>query len=375
MIKNLLKYLVLGAALLVAPSINAQVYEKFPTNIKYIGGGFNNKNPFFKTLEAALNQVKATATSSNPYGFWLASDTLWISDWDSVFTESGLTMKDSIDIYYVAEGKIKWMPFGQGGSSGSSAIINQDDITLHYYWPNWDQGNVALPVWQRQMGSALDSIDEEVYRLIVYTQMPLYIENDTLKLDTTDLGSTSGWNPDTSTVVRTTGTQSISATNTWSGGNTFTSGISFSGLGNMQLPGSNGNVGAARIVWGNTANIYYSGGGLPADSNIVCLIDATTKHAKRDTFIVLANLASETLNKFPTSGTATFLGDSSSMEVGVTGMASTSIIILTAVYSDSGTAINANDFCVAIPLAGKFYIKRGLSGTTNLKVNWAWIKD
>lgn len=369
MIKNLLKYLVLGAALLVAPSINAQVYEKFPTNIKYIGGGFNNKNPFFKTLEAALNQVKATATSSNPYGFWLASDTLWISDWDSVFTESGLTMKDSIDIYYVAEGKIKWMPFGQGGSSGSSAIINQDDITLHYYWPNWDQGNVALPVWQRQMGSALDSIDEEVYRLIVYTQMPLYIENDTLKIDTTGLAGdpdTSGWDPDTTTVVRTTGNQSIAGNKTLSGLTSIS--------GTLQLPATNVTPGTARALWGTATNIYYSRSGSVGDSAFISLIDNTTKHAVADTFITDANLAYEVYHFFTTGDTVFFNGTNTSINITVSGMTAASIVVVTPVYSDSSTALNASDFCVAVPYSGGFYLKRGAGGSSNLKVNWAWVK-
>jgi len=281
MIKTLLKCLTLAVVLTLTTVTTAQVYQKFPTNVRYIGGGYNDVRPFFKTLEAALNDVKPLATVANPYVFWLASDSLWVADWDSVFTESGLTMKDSIDIYYVAAGTIKWMPFGLGGGGGEAVIIEQDDATLHYNWPSWDQTNIALPLWQRQEGQKADSIDEEVWRLIVYTKTPLYIENDTLKIDTTNLGgATSGWNPDTTTVLRTTGDQSFTGTKTNAGTLRNTGTLDFSGSGNIQLPASNGATGTARRLWGTgsagTSNIYYSGSGGAGDTNSVALINLAT---------------------------------------------------------------------------------------------------
>jgi hypothetical protein len=373
MIKTLLKCLALAVVFTFTTVTEAQIYQKFPTNVRYIGGGYNNVRPFFKTLEAALNDVKPLATSSNPYVFWLASDSLWVSDWDSVFTESGLTMKDSVDIYYVAEGKIKWMPFSTGGDGGAT-VSAPDDITLHYYWPTWDQTNMALQLWQRMIGTALDSVDEEVFRLIVYTADPLYIENDTLKLDVSGLGGTTGWDPDTTTVVRTTGNQTIAGDKTLSGTTTSTGTIAFSGSGNIQLPALNGSVGTPRRLWGTTTNIYYSGSGSADDSTEVVLIDFDTKYAVQDTFITPGNLALEAKEYFVKGGTATFSGAYSSMNIVVSGISSTSYIVATPIQSDSSTAVSALDDIRVIPYNGGFYLKRQLGGTSNLKVNWAWIK-
>jgi hypothetical protein len=126
------------------------------------------------------------------------------------------------------------------------------------------------------IGAGLDSIDEEVYRLIVYTADPLYIENDTLKIDESGFTATSGWDPDTTTVLRTTGTQTSSATNTWSGSNTTTGSQLFSGNGNIQLPAVNGVTGQPRRLWGTTTNIYYSGAGGAGDSNSVAMVSLST---------------------------------------------------------------------------------------------------
>lgn len=379
MIKTLLKCLTLAVVLTFTTVTTAQIYQKFPTNVRYIGGGYNNVRPFFKTLEAALNDVKPLATVANPYVFWLASDSLWVADWDSVFTGSGLTMKDSVDIYYVATGKIKWMPFGLGGGgSGVSTIIAQDDITLHYNWPTWDQTNVALPLWQRQMGAALDSADEEVWRLIVYTRNPLYIENDTLKIDTTGLGSTSGWNPDTTTILRTTGSQSFSGTKTNSGILRTAGILDFSGSGNIQLPGSNGAVGTTRRLWGTTSNIYYSGAGGAGDTTSVAMVSLSTGELRNAVvgYNTLTSTLQDTIDAKAkvTYGTATFTGTNSSMSVLVSGMTTSSVVILTPVQADSSTAVSALDDVRVIPYSGGFYIKRSLGGTSALKINWAWIK-
>lgn len=127
--KGLLKAIIVGLILFLAIPIQAQIYQKFPTNVRYIAGGYNDKRPFFKTLEAALNDVKPYATASNPYTFWIASDTLWIADWDSVFTSSGLTIKDSINIYYVNTGKITWMPY-QMGQHGPGTIFGDSLVNI-----------------------------------------------------------------------------------------------------------------------------------------------------------------------------------------------------------------------------------------------------
>lgn len=369
--KSLFKYLILAACLAISFNASAQLYEKFPTNVRYIGGGFNNKQPFFKTLEAALNNVKATATAEKPYGFWVASDTVYISDWDSVFTESGLTMKDSINIYYVATGKIKWLPFGFGGGGTGGTIIAPDDTTYYYAWDTWNPANFALPLWQRSIGQTINSIDEEVWRLIVYTKYPLYIENDTLKVDI--FSGTGGWNPDTTTVVRTTGNQTISGTKTVST-ITMTGNLTFNGSGNIQLPSVNGSFGTARRVWGDNDKIFYSGSGAAGDTNYTAMISYTTKYLDCDTCIAYSNLSSAVKDSLGKGGTLTFDGKKTSVAKSVTGMTNTSIVVATPVYADSSTAINTADLFVVIPYNGGFYLKRGSNGTSNLKVNWSWIR-
>jgi len=103
-----LKYYVVAALLLVGGA-TAQIGQKHPTNVRYIGGNYNDARPYFSTLNAALNDVKPYATISNPYTFYIASDTIYIADWDSVYN-NGTNMQDSISTYY--NNKIKWAGFG-----------------------------------------------------------------------------------------------------------------------------------------------------------------------------------------------------------------------------------------------------------------------
>ena len=370
--KGLLKAAALALTLLFIVPTQAQIYQKFPTNIRYIGGGFNNVRPFFKTLETALNDVKAVATVSNPYGFWIASDTLWIADWDSVFTASGLTMKDSIDVYYVSTGKIKWMPFGfggTGGSGGTSTIIVQDDITLHYDWPTWDQTNLALPLWQRNEGVAMDSADEEVWRLIVYTETPLYIENDTLKIDTTGLqgaDGAAGWQPDTTTVVRTTGNQSIAGNKTLTGVSSVT--------GTLQLPATDVTPSTARALWGSATRLYYSGSGAVDDTSEVVFIDYDTRFAEQDTFIVWANISKEVKDSISIGGIATFTATDTTDTISVSGITTNSIVLATPIYALIADTVNINDILYVITASDKIYIKRKTAGTSGLKYSWVWIR-
>ena len=101
-IKNF-KYFLLGGLIALSSifsSAEAQLASKFPKNTRYIAGNYKNQSPFFSTLEKALNDVKVFATSSNPYLFWIDSDTTFISDWS--------TYADSINNYYVANGVIHW---------------------------------------------------------------------------------------------------------------------------------------------------------------------------------------------------------------------------------------------------------------------------
>jgi len=278
--KTWLKYLLLGAILLgTTGTIEAQKL-RFPTNVREIAGGYINKQPFYATLEAALNNVKPFATSENPYVFWIASDTVQIADWDSVFTESGLTMKDSIDVYYVAAGKIKWGGFGFGGSGsgGATTIVAPEGTTTHYSLWTWT-GQTGLATWQTRLGLNADSIDLKLWELIVYTDsVYLYIENDTLKFRSGSVAVT-GWNPaDTTTVVRTFGNQSIA------GDKTHTGGILFGAGGYLQQPAAY----TASHHWWRTANgLYYYNG---VDTLLNIFIDNITGLLTNDSLITWQNL-------------------------------------------------------------------------------------
>lgn len=268
--KNL-KYLLLSALILVSVAdIFGQLATRYPTNVRYIGGGYIDKRPQFSTLEAALNDVLPYATINNPYAFYIASDTIQIADWDSVFTGSGLTMKDSIDLYYVDQGKIKWFGFGFGGSGsgGGDIIPTQTELTQHYDYRNWDQSNSAYALWLRYLAQAVDSIDQHIYDLIVYTDSSfLYIENDTLKFRASAL-AIYGARPDTTLIVYKAGVQTIDGNKTYSGESIFT--------GSIRIPSGNNKTGTSRILWSAGDNIYFSGSGAAGDSSQLAEVSTST---------------------------------------------------------------------------------------------------
>lgn len=271
--KNL-KYFILSALILIsAADIFGQLATRYPTNVRYIGGGYIDKRPQFSTLEAALNDVKAYATVNNPYVFWVSSDTIQIADWDSVFTESGLTMKDSIDVYYVAEGKIKWagFGFGGGGGTGTAVIPTQTQTTAHYGYHNWDQDNSSLALWLRYLAQSIDSVDQHIWDLIVYTDSAyLYIDNDTLKFRTSAL-SAFGARPDTTLIVYKAGTQTINGNKTYSGESDFT--------GSMRIPNGNNKTSTSRILWAASNNLYWSHAGTAGDSGQVAMLNTSGTYA------------------------------------------------------------------------------------------------
>jgi len=270
--KNL-KYLALiGLLIFGAAESSAQLKIRFATNVRYIAGGYIDQRPLFNTLEAALNDVLPYATVNNPYVFWVDSDTLQIADWDSVFTESGLTMKDSIDIYYVAEGKIKWAGFGFGGTggTGSTPIPSQTETTTHYSYPNWDKSNSALALWLRNLAQAIDSVDQHIWDLIVYTDSAyLYIDNDTLKFRTSMLSSF-GARPDTTLIVYKAGTQTIT------GDKSLTGDIEIGTGGSLRIAAANNAIGTSRILWSNSSNLYWSHSGAAGDTGMVAMLNPTT---------------------------------------------------------------------------------------------------
>jgi hypothetical protein len=273
--KNL-KYLALIGLLLIGfTNTDAQLKIRFATNVRYIAGGYIDQRPLFNTLEKALNDVLPYATVNNPYVFWVDSDTIQIADWDSVFTGSGLTMKDSIDIYYVTEGKIKWGGFGFGGTGGGSTVIpSQTQTTTHYDYPNWDKDNGALASWLRLLAQAVDSVDQHIWELIVYTDSVfLYIEDDTLKLRTsaiTALIDSIAGRPDTTIIAYKTIAQTISGN--WS----ITGDMAIGTNGSFRIPDANYNTGISRILWSNGGNIYFSGSGVAGDTSQLAEVTTTT---------------------------------------------------------------------------------------------------
>ena len=179
---RLINKLLLGALLLITCCGTVQAQKlRFPANVRYIANGYIDQTPYFGTLRGALNNVKAFATLSNPYVFCVDGDTSRISDWRTGYNH-GLSMKDSVDQYYVATGKIKWAGFSFGGS-GSIFIPSTDKLTLHYNVPSWTQTNNFNMFWQKQLGQALDTLDQRIWDLIIYVDTSyLYIQNDTLKV-------------------------------------------------------------------------------------------------------------------------------------------------------------------------------------------------
>lgn len=245
-------------------TVDAQLKLRYPRNVRYIGGGFQDKSPYFSNLEAALNNVLPYATVGNPYIFDVQSDSLWISDWDSVVnTGTGITMKDSIDVYYVQTGKIKWAGYGFGGTgTGGGVIPVQTEHTTYYDMPIHEEG---LAEWLDSLTTAFNITDEVLYSLIVYTLTPLYIENDTLKvnvdnivtsvIESLELSGDIGWNPDTTTVLRTTGVQSAQYLSIDS--------LLFNADGTIMLPTFHAEYvsGKVRGLAGNASWLLYDGQG------------------------------------------------------------------------------------------------------------------
>ncbi len=285
-----LKYALLGLVIcLTIPEESfSQLFLRHPTNVRYIGGGFNDKRPYFNDLLSTLNDVKPYATSENPYVFWVASDTIQIADWDSVYQTGGLSMKDSIDVHYVATGKIKWAGFGQGGGgSGITSITPPQNLTTYYDLWTWT-GQSGLGTWQDRLGENADSIDLKLWELIVYTDsVYLYIENDTLKLRTTSITAlVSHDRPDTTLICYNTQNETISGD--W----TFNGDVAI-GTGSLRLPTANNNTGTSRILWSASNIPYWSGSGAVGDSSIIALRDSDTGNLVPDSLVTWDNLQDE----------------------------------------------------------------------------------
>lgn len=368
--KNL-KYFILSALILIsAADIFGQLATRYPTNVRYIGGGYIDKRPQFSTLEAALNDVIAYATINNPYVFWVASDTIQIADWDSVFTESGLTMKDSIDVYYVAEGKIKWGGFGFGGTGGGGGTVipTQSQTTTHYSYPNWDQSNAALSAWLRYLAQGIDSIDQHIWDLIVYTDSAyLYIENDTLKLRTTTItaliNSISG-RPDTTIIAY--NAQNEVITGDWE----FDGDITID-AGSIRLPAANNRTGVSRILWGASNDLYWSHSGAAGDSGQVAMLNTSGTYAgqlRNSNTVGWLNLTDEVKDSFAVAGTDTFTTTATVDTITITGMSATSYITVT----PQGNTYNVNDILFAKPETNRLIVTRNAAGTSGLKYAWIW---
>ena len=337
-LRDLLK---IGAILLLLTSVGNAQKLRFPTNVRYIGGNYIDKSPQFSTLEAALNNVKPYATAVNPYLFWVDSDSLWISDWDSVFTESGLTMKDSIDLYYVSTGKIKWAGIAQGGTGGSGGgtiltLVLPDRSTIHYYLPTWIMG--SHDAWYDSLGATIDSVDKYIWELIVYTKGCLEIVDDTLTIDYDCLrDSVEAWTIapiDSNRTVRKDVNITLAAVYTLTGS------ILMSGNGYIQIgtvdPGA-----VPRVLYGSTTKLYYTKAGSGKDS-VMFMTDVT-------------------------SDTSAFSTTDTIKTVTISGATASDRYIVTI---RGGASFSATDVIQAIPGSGNVVFKRRAGGTSGLKFTY-----
>lgn len=275
------------ALILFSGVAEAQLYMKHPTDVRYIGGNMTNKRPYYKGLNASLNDVKALATSERPYVFWVVSDTVNVFDWDSVYNQ-GLSMRDSIQVHYVAEGKIKWGGFmiaGTGGGSGGTDIhAPPSGTTTHYSLWTWS-GQSGLDTWQSRLGLNADSIDLKLWELIVYTDsVYLYVENDTLKMRTSTITALIDHErPDTTIILYETSDATITGNWTIDGNLTI-------GTGSLRLPAANNNGGTSRVIWSSSNTPYWSGSGAIGDTSKVVLQDIDTGLLNLDSLITWNNL-------------------------------------------------------------------------------------
>lgn len=138
---------------------------RYPTNVIFISPNYIVKtgSPFYPTLASAITAVGSTATSGNPYVFWIACDTNKITDWS--------TGKASFRSTYVQTGKIKVAGFYQEGvdgivgvGGGGAGVPTQDETTARFGWANWDQGDATLPFWVQILAETIDEIDYDLWR-------------------------------------------------------------------------------------------------------------------------------------------------------------------------------------------------------------------
>lgn len=353
------KWLVLGLFFLVSIPAQAQLYIQFPTNVRFLGGNFNNSRPYFKTLDAALNDVKTLASSENPYTFWVSSDTVFIADWDSTYSGSTLSIKDSIDQYYVATGKIKWAGFGFGGSGGGTvSIVSPDDTTLHYGWKTWNQDNTALPQWQRDIGQTLDSADYEVWRLIIYLSQDsiLYIENDTLKVNYSKLGPfldgyITASVPYESDIVKSDSDKTLSADYTLTGT------LSASSGGYMKQ-GTANTTHESRVFWSDGDSLYY----MIDDTDTLTLAMRNWTHSN---FQSLSDTLKHGISSFATTDSIKF--------VTVMGAGTNDGYIVTPILSDSTVYIGEISSLAIVPKVNGFTVKRDPTHVIS-GMSFAWIR-
>lgn len=283
-----LKYIALAVVFLFAGEASAQLKIGYPTDVRFIAGGYKAKRPQYPLLLSALNDVKAYATSERPYTFWLDSDTVNIADWDSVYQTGGLAMNDSIDVHYVATGKIKWGGFGTGGTGGggSTVIVPMTGTTTHYSLNTWS-GQSGLGTWQTQDGVNMDSIDLKLWELIVYTDsVYLYVENDTLKIrasSITALVTASGTRPDTTIIA-------YKAVNETITGDWIINGDMTINTGSIRLSDGNNRTATSRVIWSATNKPFWSGSGAVGDSSEIVMVNTATGVLSIDSLITWFNL-------------------------------------------------------------------------------------
>lgn len=353
--KKLIK--LISILLLISTPLLGQIATRNPSNVRYIGGGYINKTPFFNNLRSALNSVKTSATSSNPYVFWVMSDTTQIYDWDSTYVGASMSIKDSIDTYYVSLGKIKWAGFGI--ASTSVVILPPDSGTIHYTLPIHSP---IIPIysWQDSLNIAMKILDDIIYSLITYTNgVLLHIEDDTLKIrmevlidSLRSLGTWVKQTPDTikydpSQFVRTdadseTDTTVITKIEGW-----LRMGIKSKLSIPMKTSKSDSTV---RGLSGDSAGVYYNPLGTPTSNRALMFQD------EADSLV---------------SGKESFTTTAQTDTVSAIGIQANDIVIVTAIDS----VLTANDMLSVKIITNKFVVQRLAGGVSGLSYNYIWKKD
>lgn len=362
---------IFSALLLLTLTANAQFALRYPSNVIFVAGNFQDKFPYASTLRSAvtimLSQTSNPVSSVNPYVFWISSDTLKIADWNTYY--------NTLKTYYIETGKVKLAGF-TNASGGVGQIIGigvPDDITSNYGWATWDPADTTLVEWVKYLGQIILDIDTTLYgqRRPKFTGGVVLV-NDTVTVDDSYIEAIvdratedSPLRIDTTHILYDTKLDTVEVAMKFADVvEIIDSG--YIRLGLYQKPAE---LFISRAIYQNNGDLYWSGNGAEDEIGKVAIVDTYAGYLDCDTCITVAQLASDVASRFIYSGTATFTGTDTILTV-VTGD-STDIITVTPIYSASIITIDPQDTpLIVIPTSNGFYIKRQANGSSGLKVAW-----